>query len=71
VATPVYPNDVHEDAWALLAPLLPPAQPRGRPRSVEMRRIVNGLFSVLYVLRSGCAWRYLPQEYGPWQTVDW
>jgi putative transposase len=31
-----------------------------------MRRILNGLF---YVLRSGCAWRYLPAEYGPWPTV--
>jgi putative transposase len=33
-----------------------------------MRRIVNGLF---YLLRSGCAWRYLPRAYGPWQTVYW
>jgi putative transposase len=68
VARQVYPSDVNEDEWALLAPLIPPAKPRGRPRSVDMRRIVNGLF---YILRSGCAWRYLPQEYGPWQTVYW
>jgi transposase len=33
---------------------------------MEVRSVVNGLFSVL---RSGCAWRYLPREYGPWQTV--
>jgi putative transposase len=31
-----------------------------------MRRIMNGIF---YVLRTGCAWRYLPREYGPWSTV--
>jgi putative transposase len=31
-----------------------------------MRRITNGVF---YVLRTGCAWRYLPREYGAWQTV--
>ncbi len=34
-----------------------------------MRQITNGVF---YVLRTGCAWvsgRYLPREYGPWQTV--
>jgi putative transposase len=68
VATQVYPSDLNEEEWALLAPLIPPAKPRGRPRSVEVRRIVNGLF---YVLRSGCAWRYLPREYGPWQTVYW
>lgn len=68
MATQVYPSDLNEEEWALLAPLIPPAKPRGRPRSVEVRRIVNGLF---YVLRSGCAWRYLPREYGPWQTVYW
>jgi transposase len=50
---------VNEDEWALLAPLIPAAKPRGRPRSVEIRRIVNGVF---YILRSGCAWRYLPRE---------
>jgi putative transposase len=31
-----------------------------------MRRITNGVF---YILRTGCAWRYLPREYGAWQTV--
>lgn len=50
----------------MLAPLIPAAKPHGRPRSVDMRRIVNGLF---YLLRSGCAWRYLPRAYEAWQTV--
>ncbi|HET8907482.1 MAG TPA: IS5 family transposase [Ktedonobacterales bacterium] len=62
---------MNENEWALLTPLIPPAKPGGRPRSVDVRRIVNGLF---YVLRTGCAWasgRYLPREYGPWQTVYW
>jgi putative transposase len=31
-----------------------------------MRRITNGVF---YVLRTGCAWRYLPRDYGSWSTV--
>jgi putative transposase len=66
MAIRVYPSDMNEDEWALLAPLIPPAKPRGRPRSVDMRRLVEGVF---YLLRSGCAWRYLPGEYGPWQTV--
>lgn len=66
MAHQVYPSDMNDDEWALLAPFIPPAKPGGRPRSVDTRRILNGLF---YVLRSGCAWRYLPQEYGPWQTV--
>ena len=63
---PVYPSDVNEAEWAVLAPLIPAAKPHGRPRLVNVRRTVNGIF---YVLRSGCAWRYLPREYGPWQTV--
>ena len=31
-----------------------------------MREIING---ILYMVRGGCSWRMLPQEYGPWQTV--
>jgi putative transposase len=68
MATQVYPSDLTDAEWALLAPLIPPAKLGGRPRSVDIRRILNGLF---YILRSGCAWRYLPREYGPWQTVYW
>jgi putative transposase len=66
MALPIYPSDLNEAEWALLAPLIPFSKPHGRPRSSDMRRITNGVF---YVLRSGCAWRYLPREYGPWQTV--
>jgi putative transposase len=62
----VYPSDLTDREWALLAPLLPAAKPGGRPRSVNLRCILNGIF---YVLRTGCAWRYLPREYGPWSTV--
>ncbi len=68
MADPVYPSDLSDAEWALLAPLLPPAKPGGQPLSVDLRRIVNAIF---FVLRTGCAWRYLPREYGPWQTVYW
>ncbi len=69
MATPVYPlspSDLSDDEWALLSTLIPSAKPGGRPRSVEVRRILTGIF---YVRRSGCAWRSLPREYGPWPTV--
>jgi putative transposase len=66
MAFPVYPSDVTDEEWALLVPLIPTSKPHGRPRSSDMRRITNGVF---YVLRTGCAWRYLPREYGAWQTV--
>jgi putative transposase len=61
-----YPSDLSDREWALLEPLLPAAKPGGRPRSVDLRQVLNGLF---YLLRTGCAWRYLPREYGPWSTV--
>jgi putative transposase len=61
-----YLTDLTDREWALLEPLLPPAKPGGRPRSVHLRVILNGL---LYVLRSGCQWRLLPRTYGPWSTV--
>ncbi|HKW21262.1 MAG TPA: transposase, partial [Ktedonobacterales bacterium] len=44
MALPVYPSDLTDAEWALLSGLLPPARPGGRPRSVNIRRIVNGLF---------------------------
>lgn len=62
----IYPSDLTDSEWTILGPLLPPARPGGRPRTVNLRRILNGIF---YLLRSGCAWRYLPREYGPWSTV--
>jgi putative transposase len=66
MATIRYPSDLTDAEWRVVAPLLPPARPGGRPRSVNPRRILNGLF---YLVRSGCAWRYLPRDYGPWSTV--
>lgn len=65
-SSPPFPSDLTDQEWSLLAPLLPTAKPGGRPRSVDLRRIVNGIF---YLVRSGCAWRYLPRDYGPWSTV--
>ena len=60
-----YPTDLTDAQWEILAPLLPEAKPGGRPRSVELREVVN---AILYVLRSGCPWRMLPHDLPPWQT---
>jgi transposase len=46
--------------------LLPGAQGIGRPRQVDLREIINGIF---YVVREGCSWRALPHDLPPWQTV--
>ena len=61
-----YPSDLNDRAWAILEPLIPPAETGGRERGVEMREILNG---ILYVLRSGCSWRMLPHDLPPWSTV--
>ena len=62
----VYPSDMSDAQWDIIAPLIPPAQSGGRPRKVQTRQIING---ILYRVRGGCAGRMLPKEYGPWQTV--
>jgi putative transposase len=64
----VYPSDLSDDEWAILEPLIPAGKPGGRPRQVEMRAVLNGIF---YVLRSGCAWRMIPREYPPRSTVSY
>jgi putative transposase len=66
LASFLYPCDLTDAEWASLAPLLPEPARRGRPRRWALRLLVNAIF---YLLRTGCAWRYLPREYPPWQTV--
>ena len=61
-----YPSDLADQEWALLEPLLPPAKPGGRPRSVDLREILN---AISYVNRTGCQWRALPTDFPPWPTV--
>jgi putative transposase len=61
-----YPSDVTDEQWAILKRLIPPARPGGRPRSVDLRQIVNAIF---YLTRSGCSWRMLPRDFPPWKTV--
>jgi putative transposase len=52
--------------WEIIEPLIPPPKPGGRPRKTDIREVINAIF---YLLRSGCAWRLLPHDFPPWQTV--
>jgi putative transposase len=61
-----YPSDLSDAEWAILEPLVPAVRPGGRPRAHSGRDLVDAM---LYVLRGGIAWRALPHEYPPWQTV--
>ncbi len=65
-ATPKrYPSDLNRSQWKRLKRLLPPARPGGRPRSVDLREVLNG---ILYITRGGCAWRMMPTDLPPWST---
>jgi len=59
---------LRDDQYRLLAAFIPPAKPGGRPRTTDMRRLLDGLF---YVVRTGCQWRHLPPPpaFPPWSTV--
>jgi putative transposase len=61
-----YPSDLTDAQWARLEPLLPTVRPGGRPRAHPLREVIDAL---RYVLRGGIAWRALPHDYPPWQTV--
>ena len=63
-----YPSDLTAAQWALIAPLLPPAKPGGRPRTTQLREVINAVF---YLTRTGCSWRMLPHEFPPWGTVHY
>src|SRR5271163_14413 len=52
-----YPSDLRDAGWARLEPLIPGATPGGGPRKTNMRAAMN---AILYLLRTGCPWRYLP-----------
>jgi transposase len=63
-----YPSDTSDEQWAVIEPLLPQVNTGGRPEKHPRRAIVD---AILYVVRTGCAWRQLPADFPPWQTVYW
>jgi len=61
-----YATDLTDAQWEILRPLLPPAPGGGRPRTTDIREVLN---AILYVLRTGCAWDLLPHDFPPPGTV--
>lgn len=55
-----------EEQREIIIPLLPPRGAGGRPPKWGFSEIMN---AVLYIVRAGCAWRLLPHDFPPWQTV--
>jgi putative transposase len=62
-----YASDVTDREWAVVVPLMPPPRRLGRPRSTDMRDILN---AILYVLATGCQWRAIPKDCPPRSTVQ-
>jgi putative transposase len=60
-----YPSDLTDEQWALVKPMIP-IYPGGRPRKTSMRDVFD---AILYLLRTGCQWRFLPKDFPPKSTV--
>jgi putative transposase len=62
-----YASDLTDAEWSLLAPLLPAPHRMGRPRTVDLRAVMN---AILYILATGYQWRALPKDFPPRSTVQ-
>jgi len=63
-----YPTDLTDAQWRVIEKRIPAAKPGGRPRSADVREVLNG---ILYLVRTGCSWRQLPHDFPPWGTVHY
>ena len=61
-----YPSDLTDAEWELVKPFIRPAKRGGRPRSVDIREVLNAIF---YVLSTGCQWNAIPSDLPPRSTV--
>lgn len=64
----MYASDLTDRQWAVLEPALMSTRSsrRGRPVGMGLRRVID---AILYLVKTGCQWRQLPREFGPWETV--
>jgi transposase len=61
-------SDLTDEQWTLVEPLLSTGTFGGRPELHPRRDIVD---AILYRSRTRCAWRQLPDDFPPWETVYW
>jgi putative transposase len=64
--TQTYPTDLTDRQWDCIKALIPAAKTGGRPRSLDMRQVIN---AILYILVTGAQWRMLPKDYPQWKSV--
>lgn len=70
---PAYDTDLTDAQWEILKPLIPAPKSGGRPRSLDIREVLNAIF---YLLSNGIKWRAMPHDLPNWQSVytyfrDW
>ena len=63
---PLYETSLSDQSWEVISPIFLPQSSRGRPRVYETRLVVD---AILYVVKNGCIWRCLPNDFPPWKTV--
>jgi len=61
-----YPTDLTDAEWAMALPLVPPSRAGGRPRTSDMREVMN---AILYIAGGGIPWRMLPKDFPAVSTV--
>ncbi len=61
-----YSSDLTDDQWKILEPLLQVSSKRGPKHGNDIRHVVDAM---LYISHTGCQWRFLPGEFGPWTRV--
>ena len=62
-----YTSDLTDAEWKLIEPLMPSRSPIGRPRTTDLRAVMNAIF---YIASTGCQWRQLPKCFPPYSTVQ-
>ena len=61
-----YLTDLTDDPWALIEPIIAPQEGPGRPREVDLRRVIDALMSID---RTACHWRMFPPDFPPSGTI--
>ena len=62
-----YAGDLTDSEWVVITPHLPARRRLGRPRTTDLRDVVDAL---LYIAATGCQWRMLPKDFPPYSTVQ-
>ena len=57
-------NELIDEQWALIEPLMPKPKPGGRRK--DHRTTLN---SMMWTLKSGSPWRDMPEQYGSWKSA--